>query len=232
MRVVRKQGRPRQHQAVQEIRLALTGHSFLSGLLRPAFRQSYRPRARSGRNALPSRRRDLARLHCRLTRGRPPRKARRSSVGDGPSTDLSPPRADFGSVTRSTPPPSSGRWPPSGGLREGWVVEPTVITGISPRERRRRRSIRTDRAGYSVRNRGGGGGARQRHPLRAQRHALHREPEPCIPRGCGSARGNRVGQLLFHPRPQGTHLAEPAIRASVGRAATSAASSLQNPRQW
>jgi len=65
---------------------------------------------------------------------------------------------------------------------------------------------------------------------RAQRDAVHREPEPGSP-GFGEADGGYgLGELLLHPRLAGRHSAEWAIPASAVKVATSAASSSQSRR--
>ncbi len=57
--------------------------------------------------------------------------------------------------------------------------------------------------GDALRRRGRGCRARQRHALRPQRHAVHREPAPRPPGQRRAPGGHRVGQLLLHPRPAG-----------------------------
>ncbi len=92
----------------------------------------------------------------------------------------------------------------TGGVDEdgAWLVRPTIITDLPlycPAVLRG--DLRPGLRGQQVRDRGGGARARERHPLRAQRDALHREPLPGAPGGLEAASRHGVGQLLLHPRP-------------------------------
>ena len=82
----------------------------------------------------------------------------------------------------------------------------------------------------AVRDRGRGRARGQRHPLRAQRDGVHREPVARAPGG-GEAQGRHgVGELLLHPRPAGAVRRRRRVRASGARAATSAGSSSPSRR--
>jgi aminomuconate-semialdehyde/2-hydroxymuconate-6-semialdehyde dehydrogenase len=87
----------------------------------------------------------------------------------------------------------------TGGGGEGWTVEPTVRRRPGRRARPARRDLRPGRVGHAVRHRGRGGAPGQRHPLRAQRHGVHREPLPRPPRGRSPASGHGLGELLLRP---------------------------------
>ena len=119
----------------------------------------------------------------------------------------------------------------TGGLGDGWVVKPTIVVDVPGRRPDPvRGGVRPGRHGHPVRHRGRGDPRRQRHPVRAQRHDLHREPVTGAPRrgrGCGPARSGRTASSSGTCARRSAGSATP---VGVARAATSAGSSSPSPR--